>query len=200
MNKWESIWRDFKPFNIVLIAGLIFCIALLVVKFPDEEPPKRAEPEEISETVSVDEEPKEEPLSAEEPEAEPEESCQEVNEPQSRYSTLTISQEDKELMAKVIYLEARGECFEGQQAVAEVILNRVMSSKFPNTVTDVVYQSGQFSVTPLISQTTATDTQYNAIDAALNGTSVLPEDVLFFSTEAITSSVWGSIGHHVFCY
>ena len=55
------------------------------------------------------------------------------------------STSDIQLMARAINGEARGEPYEGQVAVGAVILNRVKSSKFPNTVSGVIYQSGAFT-------------------------------------------------------
>ena len=52
---------------------------------------------------------------------------------------------DEELMAAIIYCEAGGESYEGQLAVGSVVMNRVNSSSYPNTVRGVIYQSGQFS-------------------------------------------------------
>ena len=52
---------------------------------------------------------------------------------------------DHRLLAKMVYAEARGESYKGQVAVAAVVLNRVASSSFPNTVSGVIYQSGAFS-------------------------------------------------------
>ena len=52
---------------------------------------------------------------------------------------------DLQLMARAINGEARGEPYEGQVAVGAVILNRVKSSKFPNTIAGVIYQSGAFT-------------------------------------------------------
>lgn len=49
------------------------------------------------------------------------------------------------LLAAIIHCEARGESYEGQVAVGAVVLNRVNSSLFPNTIKDVIYQKGQFS-------------------------------------------------------
>lgn len=72
----------------------------------------------------------------------------------------------------MVYAEARGEGLEGQIAVAAVILNRVRSDKFPNTVWDVIHQQGQFTpiqrgTLPSSSKNTGTCT--NAVDKALNG-------------------------------
>lgn len=52
---------------------------------------------------------------------------------------------DIDLLAAIIYCEARGESYEGQLAVASVVMNRVQSSYFPNTVAGVIYQEGQFT-------------------------------------------------------
>ena len=52
---------------------------------------------------------------------------------------------DHRLLSKLVHAEARGESYKGQVAVAAVVLNRVASSSFPNTVSGVVYQSGAFS-------------------------------------------------------
>lgn len=62
----------------------------------------------------------------------------------SSSSTSYVSS-DHRLLAKLVYAEARGEPYKGQVAVAAVVLNRVSSSSFPNTVSGVVYQSGAFS-------------------------------------------------------
>ena len=57
----------------------------------------------------------------------------------------TVISADHKLLAKLVYAEARGESYKGQVAVAAVVLNRVASSSFPNTVSGVIYQSGAFS-------------------------------------------------------
>ena len=52
---------------------------------------------------------------------------------------------DHRLLSKLVYAEARGETYKGQVAVAAVVLNRVASASFPNTISGVIYQSGAFS-------------------------------------------------------
>ena len=54
------------------------------------------------------------------------------------------SSSDLNLLSRLVYGEARGEPYQGQVAVAAVVLNRVKSSNFPNTVAGVIYQSGAF--------------------------------------------------------
>ena len=60
-------------------------------------------------------------------------------------SSANIVSADHRLLSKLVYAEARGEPYKGQVAVAAVVLNRVRSSSFPNTISGVIYQSGAFS-------------------------------------------------------
>lgn len=76
---------------------------------------------------------------AEETTEEPEEPTVEP-EPENRYAELHFSDEDVYILACLVYHEARGESFEGQVAVVEVVLNRMLSEYFPDTVEEVVFQ------------------------------------------------------------
>lgn len=58
----------------------------------------------------------------------------------------SASSSDLNLLSRLVYGEARGEQYKGQVAVAAVVLNRVKSSNFPNTVAGVIYQAGAFDV------------------------------------------------------
>lgn len=122
----------------------------------------------------------------------------------SRYAE--VSREDCELIAKIVYLEARGEPLEGQQAVAEVILNRVAADNFPDSVEEVVFQGMdgngalQFTTARCLDEAEPSDEQYAAVGQALYGEPVLPMDVVFFSTTGENSRTWGAIGGHIFCY
>lgn len=60
-------------------------------------------------------------------------------------AALNYTQEELDLMAAIIECEAGGECYEGKIAVGAVIMNRINSDRFPNTLEEVVYQKGQFS-------------------------------------------------------
>ena len=64
-------------------------------------------------------------------------------EPEPRYEEITA--EERELLARVVYAESNTEPIEGQIAVAQVVLNRVRSSEFPNTIAGVIYQKNAFS-------------------------------------------------------
>lgn len=118
----------------------------------------------------------------------------------SRYESISLSDEDMVLLAKIVWLEARGESFEGQQAVAEVVFNRMLSEYFPDTLSEVIYQKGQFSTAGMVHTADPENTQYLAIEAALNGPNILPREVVFFATTAENDNVWGTIGGHTFCY
>lgn len=138
--------------------------------------------------------PAEEFLQIEEPEV------MKAEQPAGRYAPIT--EEERELIARIVYLEARGEPAEGQQAVAEVILNRVAAENFPDSVADVIFQENpqQFTTAPLIDEAAPGEAQYAAVDAATSGEAVLPMDVVYFSREPENGTVWGTIGGHVFCY
>ena len=111
-----------------------------------------------------------------------------------------LTWEEQQLLAKLIWLEARGESPEGQQAVAEVALNRLVSGKFGSTLEEVIYGEGQFRTTPFLGEAEAWQAQYEAIDAALSGPNILPMDVMYFATYPENDQVWGEIGGHIFCY
>lgn len=118
----------------------------------------------------------------------------------SRYPEIELTPEEYELLAKVIWVEARGECPEGQQAVAEIVFNRMVSDQFSSTLNDVIYGAGQFRSVPYLDQAEPYQAQYDAIERALYGPNILPMDVVYFATDAFNDSVWGKIGGHVFCY
>lgn len=126
-------------------------------------------------------------------------------EPVPRYSSVTMSADERRELAGIVHLEAGNQCAEGQQAVAEVVLNRVISPEFPDTVHDVLHQGEgtsrpQFSTIDNLASAAPVAAQYEAINAALYGPSILPEDVVFFSRNGENDRVWGKIQDHVFCY
>jgi len=127
------------------------------------------------------------------------------SEPQriERYAGIEISDDEMRELAALVYLEARGEPFEGQQAVVEVVLNRVLSDEFPDTVHGVIYDTKygvQFTPYRQVASTTPTETQYEAVNCALYGEPVLDVGVLYFSRGAYNSRIYATIGGHVFCY
>lgn len=113
---------------------------------------------------------------------------------------------DLTLLARVVYGEARGEPYTGQVAVAAVVLNRVASSSFPNTIAGVVYQSGAFDcVSDGQINLTPNDTAYKAAQDAMNGWDPT-YGCLFYYNPATATSAWMlsrpvklRIGDHNFC-
>ena len=109
------------------------------------------------------------------------------------------------LLARCVYAEARGEPYTGQVAVAAVVLNRVRSSKFPNTISGVIYQplaftavaDGQINLTP-------NDTAYKAARDALNGSDPTNGCLYYYNPATATSKwIWSlkvelTIGKHSF--
>lgn len=137
------------------------------------------------------------------PEAMPEEPFIYIDEKEEvacRYPDVELTLEEENLLARVVWVEAQGECFEGQQAVAEVVLNRLVSEGFQNTVNGVIYAENQFRSVPFLEDAEPTSIQYEAIERALEGPYVLPIDVYYFATYRTNENVWGKIGGHVFCY
>ena len=103
------------------------------------------------------------------------------------------SGEDILLAARVAYFES-GRSEEGYRAVLCVILNRVESSKWPNSVNDVVYQKSQFSVigrSDFLTKTIPDSVIGYANDVFNNGNRLLPTNVMSFRS-ATTEKVWGS--------
>ena len=115
---------------------------------------------------------------------------------------------DIQLIARAINGEARGEPYEGQVAVGAVILNRVKSSQFPNTVAGVIYQKGAFTAVSdgQINQPIAQDsTVYKAAQDAKNGWDPTGGCIYYFNPATATNKwIWSrplvkTIGKHRFC-
>lgn len=113
---------------------------------------------------------------------------------------------DRECLARAVYFEARGEPLEGQLAVAQVILNRVASGRFADTVCGVIGQRGQFSFdksrTPADSRDWRTAKAIAAIAATAAWDAMAPRATAFHATRI--SANWsnlqkvGTIGNHIF--
>jgi len=111
-----------------------------------------------------------------------------------------------ELLARCIYGEARGEPYEGQVAIAAVVLNRVADSRFPNTIPGVIYQPGAFTaVSDGQINLTPNDTAYKAARDALNGWDPTYGCIYYYNPATATSKwIWSrpivvKIGRHNFC-
>lgn len=110
------------------------------------------------------------------------------------------------LLSRVIYGEARGEPYTGQVAVGAVVMNRVRSSSFPNTISGVVYQSGAFDVVRDGQiNLTPDSTARKAAQDALNGWDPSYGAIYYFNPATATNKwIWSrpmtiTIGKHRFC-
>ena len=121
-------------------------------------------------------------------------------------SEVTFEAGDRKLLANLIYCEARGESYDGKVAVGSVVINRVLSERFPNTVVGVIYAPGQFapvtstknSLALALAEDRATRYPdcYRAADEAMQGYSNVGKCV-FFRTP-IPGLEGLQIGNHIF--
>ncbi|WP_096199885.1 cell wall hydrolase [Bacillus sp. FJAT-45350] len=121
---------------------------------------------------------------------------------------ISLSEKEIDLVARIVRAEAQTEPFEGKVAVANVVLNRVESDQFPDTVEEVIYQPRQFQ--PVANgqvNRPADEESIEAVEAALTGMGEVSEDTLFFYNPDIATSRWldsretsNVIGQHVFKY
>lgn len=124
----------------------------------------------------------------------------------SSSSGASSSSSNLNLLARVVYGEARGEPYSGQVAVAAVVLNRVKSSSFPNTISGVVYQSGAFdAVRDGQINLSPNSTAIKAAQDALNGWDPSYGAIYYFNPSTATNKwIWSrpmtvTIGRHRFC-
>ncbi|GLF81993.1 spore cortex-lytic enzyme [Bacillus safensis] len=117
-----------------------------------------------------------------------------------------FSSNDIQLLSQAVYSEARGEPYEGQVAIASVILNRLNNPTFPNTIAGVIFEplaftavaDGQFYMTP-------DETAKKAVFDAINGWDPSESAIYYFNPDTATSPwIWGRpqikrIGKHIFC-
>ena len=117
-------------------------------------------------------------------------------------SEVSFAEGDRYLLANLIYCEAGGEPYAGQLAVGAVVINRVLSSKFPDSVVGVIYQKSQFSpvgsgrLQLALTANKATENCYRAADEAMSGITNVGNCV-FFRTP-IPGLTGISIGGHIF--
>ncbi|WP_411502015.1 spore cortex-lytic enzyme [Brevibacillus centrosporus] len=118
---------------------------------------------------------------------------------------VSVNQKEMQLLAQLVYAEARGETYEGQVAVAAVAMNRLRASDFPNTINGVIFEpyaftavdDGQFWMTP-------NKTAYRAAWDAVRGWDPTNGALYYFNPDTATSDwIWSrpqikQIGKHIF--
>lgn len=117
-------------------------------------------------------------------------------------SQVSFAEGDRYLLANLIYCEAGGEPYAGQLAVGAVVINRMLSSVYPDTITGVIYQKSQFSpvgsgrLAIALAEDRATPACYQAADEAMAGVSNVGDCVYFRTPIEGLSGI--SIGGHIF--
>lgn len=121
------------------------------------------------------------------------------------WSSTTRSSNNLDSLARLVYGEARGESFDGQVAIAAVVLNRVESDNFGNTVNEVIFEPGAFTaVSDGQYYLKPDDSAYRAAQAALDGWDPTYNAIYYWNPVTATNKwVWSrpitiTIGKHVF--
>ncbi|WFR62569.1 cell wall hydrolase [Paenibacillus amylolyticus] len=133
-----------------------------------------------------------------------------MSQDESKLATWSYSVSDKELhlLQKIVMAEAEGEPYEGKVAVANVVLNRLRSANFPDTIYKVIYQKSQFSpvANGRLKRVVPNEDSIKAVNAALNGKKEVADDTYYFLsltladdlTVARSQKKVKTIGHHTF--
>lgn len=128
---------------------------------------------------------------------------QEVKQSKAVTYSGSVSAHEVDLMARLVRAEAQGESYAGKVAVADVILNRVASGQFPNSISGVVYQGGQFS--PVSNGSINKPADAESIRAVKEALSMGRSESLFFYNAKTATSRWLDsrptvkvIGNHTF--
>lgn len=115
--------------------------------------------------------------------------------------SLELTDEEIDLLAKIVWLEARGESDEGEAAVVIIVKNRILSTEFSDTMLEVLSDNGEFSTWKLLNTAKPTEREYEIIEEVMNGLwdELLTEDYVYFSTSPRNNHGTIKIGAHYFC-
>lgn len=139
----------------------------------------------------------------------PNEPKEEIKEEETAEPAISLSNEEKDLFARLVEAEAKGESYEGKVAVATVVLNRLESPEFPDTITNVIYEvvGNAYAFSPVQNgaiNNPASDESKRAVDEALTRKDRLHESIYFYNPDIATDTwirtreVVTTIGNHVF--
>lgn len=170
------IWSLLSTASYAPAGGVMAAATLQEELEEEEEPPPSYSGEEVEE----------------EKELPPTYSEEEVEE--ERELPPTYSEEELDLLARLVHAEARGEPLEGKIAVANVVLNRVKSQNFPNTIEQVIYQrvNGRYQFCPVRNGSINQKPTAEAVEAArlaLEG-KVVVKDALYFYNPRLARCKW----------
>ena len=160
-----------KETYLKIIASLMGALVLLILYISVQPPKIQTKEVEVIKEVEVE---KEKIITVE-------------KEPTYKYS---VSSVEREMLARLVYLEANTESLECQRAVASVVINRWLDGRWGSTIASVIYSPYQFSPAGLIHKTTPTETNYVAVDHILKSGSILPKYCMYFRSEYGFSEYW----------
>ena len=118
----------------------------------------------------------------------------------NNYAIITLSDSERDLLAKILALEAGDQPDCGQRAVIEVVFNRILTG-WADTVEEVIYQKGQFATVKYLNKPYQTpgEQEYSNIDYVLaHGSTILPPDYVFFATYKANGKDFLQIQDHYF--
>jgi N-acetylmuramoyl-L-alanine amidase len=138
-----------------------------------------------------------------------EEIKEEIKEEETVEPAISLSNEEKDYFARLVEAEAKGESYEGKVAVATVVLNRVESPEFPDTVTNVINEvvGNAYAFTPVQNgeiNNPASEESIRAVEEALTRQDRLQDSIYFYNPEIATDNwirsreVVLTIGNHAF--
>lgn len=108
-----------------------------------------------------------------------------------------ITEAEREMLARLVYLEANTESLECQKAIASVVINRLQNGAWGDTLEGVIYYPYQFTPASLIDKTTPTQTNYDAVDYVLENGSILPKYCMYFRANyGFSNTDWANYGYH----
>lgn len=107
-----------------------------------------------------------------------------------------ITEAEREMLARLVYLEANTESIECQRAIVSVVVNRWQNGTWGDTLEDVIYYPYQFTPASLIDKTTPTQTNYDAVDYVLKNGSTLPKYCMYFrASYGFSNTDWANYGY-----
>lgn len=96
---------------------------------------------------------------------------------------ICVKSQERELIARLLWTEARGENDECQRAIVSVIFNRLKSGNWGNTIHNVIYANGQFDCSSILFEITPTEKEYKNVDYILKNGKTLPDWVQYFRAD-----------------
>ena len=118
---------------------------------------------------------------------------------ENRYEGYTLTDDDIYMLACFVWAEAKDEPMEVKQAVAEVVLNRLVSDQYPNTVRDVIYNTEFYRAVSTMNKWGEENFDpYVAVNTAMYGPYILPQDICFYSEWEKGQDIWGQLGKYTF--